>query len=102
VICWHGDSGELLPEILADISNPALLFLDGHDGSNSPLLKELNVISRCGVRHTIIIDDVDLIQGGRLVDFHDVLAWAVGLQDYQLQVVVSNARLRSQWLLIPI
>jgi hypothetical protein len=106
VTCWHGDSGELLPEILADISNPALLFLDGHDGSNSPLLKELNVISRRGVRHTIIIDDVDLIQGGKhwgkLVDFHDLLAWAVGLQGYQLEVVDSNVRPQSQWLLIPI
>lgn len=68
----HGDSSDMLPEILAAISEPCLFWLDGHfsggctaQGSlDYPVLKELEHIRRHGIKdHVILIDDARLFLG---------------------------------------
>lgn len=63
-----GDSAIVLREILSKIDSPATFWLDGHFSgccnnargeSNTPLLKELEIIGSHHVKnHTILIDDV--------------------------------------------
>jgi len=55
----HGNSGDRISEILAGISNPVLFWLDAHDGKQSPVLKELQIIfSFWNKDHLILIDDM--------------------------------------------
>jgi hypothetical protein len=62
----QGDSGEILQNIINDISEPCLFWLDGHysDGitakgkSNTPVLKELeHIFNHTTEGHVILIDD---------------------------------------------
>lgn len=64
---WHGDSSQLLGEMIADIDEPATFWLDGHYSGGdtasgeftSPILQELDHISKHPIKtHTIMIDDV--------------------------------------------
>jgi hypothetical protein len=64
---FYGDSADVLALILQEIDAPATFWLDGHysgegtgrANSNTPLLKELELIARHPIRtHTILIDDV--------------------------------------------
>jgi len=68
----QGDSGEVLPVILADIEQPCLLWLDGHYSGGdtakgrleTPILQELHYILAHDVeRHVILIDDARLFTG---------------------------------------
>ena len=63
----HGDSGEILPSIIAEIHSPTLFWLDAHMSQNygpklaksCPALEELDAIDRSAIRnHVILIDDV--------------------------------------------
>ena len=69
----RGDSADAMPDILAAVSEPCLFWLDGHysggitaRGSlDYPIIRELEHISRHGVRrHVILIDDARLFDGG--------------------------------------
>lgn len=72
----HGDSGEQLPRILAELSEPALFWLDAHysgDGTargplDTPISAELTAIfkHRAG-GHVMLIDDAK--DFGRLPDY---------------------------------
>jgi len=66
VICLKGDSGELLPRIMARVSAPTLFWLDAHYSgpetargkSDTPILEELKTILRHPSRgHAVLIDD---------------------------------------------
>jgi hypothetical protein len=66
----HGDSSQILPEILKSINQQAIFWLDGHySGGNTaigkcicPLLAELNAIEKFGRKDNIIlIDDARLL-----------------------------------------
>ena len=75
----HGDSGEVLKEILADMKEPVLLWLDGHYSSEffigdvfvktakgkkeTPVEEELRLIFASGINHVILIDDARLFDG---------------------------------------
>ena len=68
-----GDSGSLLPDVLASLDHPALFWLDGHymGGStaraelDSPVQAELSSLVRHRVRgHLVLIDDARLFDGG--------------------------------------
>lgn len=70
VHCYLGDSGKILEEIMADIQEPVTFWLDGHYSSggtargetNTPLLRELEIIKKhCIKNHTIIVDDIRLL-----------------------------------------
>jgi hypothetical protein len=61
-----GDSGELIPRVLATLDEPALFWLDGHYSGagtgrgekDSPILRELSAIFGHKVKeHVVIIDD---------------------------------------------
>jgi len=63
----HGDSGEVLGEVLAHINQPCLFWLDGHYSGGitvkgeleTPIRRELSHIFRHSIAgcHVIIIDD---------------------------------------------
>jgi hypothetical protein len=67
----HGDSSQVLWDIIKDMNKPITFWLDGHNSSgiplpqgrqNTPLLHELEQIKRHPIRtHTILIDDVRLL-----------------------------------------
>lgn len=67
----QGDSGEVLPEILANITRPCLFWLDGHamvDGVRgkliTPIRQELHhVLNHSITDHVILIDDARLFVG---------------------------------------
>lgn len=72
---WHGDSGDMLYDLIADINEPVVFWLDGHNGvfdpkiQNTPILRELEQIRRHHIKtHTIIIDDMHCA-GKPLFDF---------------------------------
>lgn len=69
-----GNSGELLPGIMPEITTRALLWLDGHYSggltakgeTESPVFKELNAIfSNNAPGHVVLIDDARLFIGER-------------------------------------
>lgn len=69
---WRGDSVDVLPKILAQISEPTLFWLDGHCSggvssqgkSYSPILEELRLILDHPVQgHVLAIDDARLFVG---------------------------------------
>jgi len=66
---WHADSGEALGCMLAEVKEPALIFLDAHycgAGSKTaisdvwiPVKKELEHVAQHPIKtHTIIVDDM--------------------------------------------
>ena len=61
VFLYGGDSGKILPGILASITRPAVFWLDAHWGGRTSLLIELACIKKHPIKtHTILIDDVRL------------------------------------------
>ena len=72
VAILQGDSGQVLPQLLANIAEPALFWLDGHYSADitakgekeTPIMKELGNISRHPVKqHVILIDDARCFDG---------------------------------------
>lgn len=68
----HGDSGVLLPGLLADLGRPALFWLDGHysgaataeGSSHTPISQELQAIRNHPIKkHVILIDDARCFDG---------------------------------------
>jgi hypothetical protein len=62
----NGDSGKILPGVLAGITNPAIFWLDGHYSEGitakgekeSPIIEELNAILKYrNLSHILLIDD---------------------------------------------
>jgi hypothetical protein len=72
ITLYQGDSSDVLPAILADISEPTLFWLDGHysEGITSrgkistPIMAELqHVFSHTNDKHVILIDDARCFTG---------------------------------------
>ncbi|MBF0502000.1 MAG: hypothetical protein HQM09_17810 [Candidatus Riflebacteria bacterium] len=71
----HGDSGEMLPGILAEINEPCLFWLDGHYSGDitakgqlaTPIQNELQCIFKHFYDHVILIDDARCF--GNLADY---------------------------------
>ena len=67
VSIYHGESGDVLPEVLKKITEPCLFWLDAHfsgDGTargeeDTPILREIGHICKHPIadRHVILIDD---------------------------------------------
>lgn len=65
----HGDSGQILWEVIRDIDTPITFWLDGHE-PKTPILEELAAIRRHPIKtHTILIDDIRI--------FRAKVAWAL-------------------------
>lgn len=68
---YEGDSGVMLPQILQNINEKCLFWLDGHYSGdntgkgdlNTPIFKELEAIYNNGKHHIILIDDARLFIG---------------------------------------
>lgn len=68
VTLFLGDSLELLPKMIEDITDPITFWLDAHYGNSptngsdpTPLISELQLIGQHPVKsHTIMIDDIRL------------------------------------------
>ena len=72
VFIVHGDSGKLLPEILNDINEPAIFWLDGHysngitamGNTECPIFEELDAIFNTSrFNHILLIDDARCFNG---------------------------------------
>ncbi|MFC1590079.1 hypothetical protein ACFL42_01150 [Candidatus Omnitrophota bacterium] len=69
VSCYHGESDEILADLLPRINEPAMFFLDAHySGGDTafgkeevPLLRELSIIRSRREKDIVIIDDARLI-----------------------------------------
>ena len=68
----QGDSGEVLPQIMAGVSEPCLFWLDGHysgEGTakgrfDTPIVRELHcILSHPVAGHVILIDDAHCFVG---------------------------------------
>ncbi len=68
----QGDSGKMLPEVVKDLKEPAIFWLDGHysDGITAkgdkecPILEELDSIFKAkNLNHIILVDDARLFVG---------------------------------------
>jgi hypothetical protein len=66
ITCLEGDSGKLIPRVLAEINQPVLFWLDAHYSAgvtargsiDTPISSELDTICAHSVRnHVILIDD---------------------------------------------
>ena len=61
---FHGDSSELMPNLLEKVNGKALFWLDAHEnGEVIPTINEIDYILKDKRNdHTIIIDDMDLVE----------------------------------------
>jgi hypothetical protein len=82
----HGDSGQRLPELLREIHQPVLFWLDGHyssgitatAGTNTPVSAELKAILNHTIKqHVILIDDARCFNGTNGYPYIDDLLRAV-------------------------
>lgn len=79
VTILHGDSGKLLKDLIKDLNEPTLFWLDGHYSSefymgdefiktakgemDTPIIEELQTILSSPLDHVVLIDDARLFTG---------------------------------------
>ena len=101
VTVLHGDSAELLPELLTLIRCPCLFWLDAHysggltgrANTETPIIFELGAIFSHSRRHTILIDDANSFDGTH--DYPEI-AWiekAAHYGGYSISVADNIIRL---------
>jgi len=54
---YVGDTVAVLPEIIHDINDDSIFFIDSHWGNECPMLKELQIIAKRGIKPVIVIHD---------------------------------------------
>jgi hypothetical protein len=109
VTLWHGNSQEVFPDVLKKLGSPALIFLDAHsftDEDDCSLLGELKHIASQHLRHTLLLDDMDVVLAqrdwGRLVPLTQLMEMSFDLAEtHSIRVVDGKIRQQSQWLLTP-
>lgn len=71
VHCLLGDSGVILPHVVAELTEPALFWLDGHycggarGDIDTPIVAELEAALKAPAGSVILIDDARLFGGGK-------------------------------------
>lgn len=79
---YYGKSIDYLAEAIKDIHIPITFWLDAHTEISSPILEELDIISRHPVKdHVILIDDIRV--------FH---LWGVTIDDIRKRLLVINPK----------
>jgi hypothetical protein len=72
VVILHGDSGELMPRIIANLTGPTLFWLDGHFSEGitargvlrTPIIQELHAILAAPMsQHVVLVDDARCFDG---------------------------------------
>jgi hypothetical protein len=67
----QGDSGRLIGDLVAQLKQPALFWLDGHysggetarGDADTPIVAELEAVLRSGVHHVVLVDDARCFNG---------------------------------------
>ena len=100
---FQGDSGDVLAELLQDIDQPTLFWLDGHySGDNTakgnthtPILKELrHILSAKDLNHIILIDDARLFGSTNDYPSLDELSSIVESFRKNLKIISENDIIR--------
>ncbi|MGK6350879.1 hypothetical protein [Parapedobacter sp. DT-150] len=94
----QGDSGVVLKDLLMEINEPALCWLDGHYSAgitakgekNTPILAELEVLLTAAPDHGILIDDARLFTGEGDYPSIDELSSFVMHKDSKRRVTVAD------------
>jgi hypothetical protein len=99
----HGDSGELIPDVISKLKGPALFWLDGHysggdtgKGSfDTPVSAELSAILKSPITgHVVLIDDSRCFDGTHDYPYLDVLLEIIRQNGcYQVEVSTDIIRL---------
>lgn len=117
-----GDSGQLLPGVVAGLKSPALFWLDGHfsgddtagTGYECPLVAELKAVAASPLAHAIFIDDARLLlstpksghkreQWPTLIEMIDALRACAGnphivvIADIIIAVPDTHRRILEDW-----
>lgn len=95
----HGDSGELLPEVLERLDEPALFWLDGHwsggvtarAGEDTPLRRELRALFTDSQPHVVLIDDAREAGRGDYPSISEVASLAAEHR-YRCEVAIDILR----------
>jgi len=99
----HGDSGKVLLEILKDIDEPIIFWLDGHysggitakGDKNSPIFEEVDAImSAKKFNHILLIDDARCFLGDGDYPTVDELTKYIRSKNEKYQVEVKNDIIR--------
>jgi glycosyltransferase involved in cell wall biosynthesis len=77
--CVLGDSSERLPDILSEINQSSLVWLDGHYSGpgtaygqvSTPIRDELRILMNDSHKHVILVDDARIFEGGPEHDMYD-------------------------------
>jgi hypothetical protein len=95
----NGDSSKVLPEILKNINEPILFWLDAHYSGDitakgdceTPIIQELEAIFKNYIAGSIIlIDDARLFIGKNDYPTIDVIEEFVKLKEFKLNLIVNN------------
>lgn len=97
-----GDSGVVLKDLIAEIRQPALFWLDGHysagvtakGGKDTPILAELETILGASYEHGILIDDARLFTAQRDYPSIDELSSFIVTKDGNRMVAVADDIIR--------
>lgn len=96
VTVHHGDSAALLTEVLREVDEPCVIFLDAHEdieGGTSALAAEMKAVSVDRHDHVVLIDDVRLCNGWNGWETPEGLKGYADLWGYHFEVVDDIARL---------
>lgn len=95
----QGDSGKVLPEILLDINEPVIFWLDGHYSAGKtakgdkecPIFDELNAIFKGKhQRHILLIDDARLFIGENDYPTIKELTEFIKIKNDKYKIVVTD------------
>jgi hypothetical protein len=99
----QGDSGEVLKNVLLELNEPAIFWLDGHysggitakGDKNCPIYKELDAISESkGFNHILLIDDARCFNGNGDYPTVDQLTEYIKSKNEKYQVHVKDDIIR--------
>lgn len=103
---YQGDSGEVLPRILARLHCPALFWLDGHYSggetakgeADTPISIELQAILESRIKgHVVLIDDARCFDGTSDYPFiEDLLAIVRRDPNYRIEISADIIRLTPE------
>lgn len=102
VTLLQGDSGALLKDVVADLDEAALFWLDGHysagitakSDKNTPIVEELKTIFRSPLAHGILIDDARHFTGKDDYPSIDEIAFLIKEYSPERKVEVADDIIR--------